>query len=111
VHDGLPQAPYAEDTEGGGKFVNKSDNFLTFHRKIQHQVYDMRRTVELHVRKIREVESGGRANEPDYPVLFEMNKFDTGFVNKLSSRPLFPSILKPVVEKLDFELGSVHAAF
>ena len=109
--DGLPQAPYAEDTEGGGKFVNKSDNFLTFHRKIQHAQYDMRRTVELHVRKIREVESGGEPTSLDYPVLFEMNKFNTGFVNKLSSKPLFPSILKPIVEKLDFEVGSIHTAF
>ena len=27
--DGLPVAPYAEDTEGGGKFVNRADCFLT----------------------------------------------------------------------------------
>ena len=31
--DGLPIAPYAEDTEGGGKFVNRCDCFLTIHRK------------------------------------------------------------------------------
>ena len=75
--DGLPQAPYAEDTEGGGKFVNKSDNFLTFHRKIQHANMDIRRTVEVHVRKIREVESGGEPTSIDYPVLFEMNMMNT----------------------------------
>ncbi len=33
--DGLPVAPYAEDTEGGGKFVNRADCFVTLHRKVQ----------------------------------------------------------------------------
>jgi hypothetical protein len=109
--DGLPQAPYAEDTEGGGKFVNKSDNFLTFHRKIQAPDHSIRRTVELHVRKVREVESGGEPTSLDYPVLFEMNHTNTGFVNKFTSKPLFTSILKPIVEKFDFENGSIDDAF
>jgi replicative DNA helicase len=109
--DGLPQAPYAEDTEGGGKFVNKSDNFLTFHRKIQAPDHSIRRTVEVHVRKVREVESGGEPTSLDYPVLFEMNHTNTGFVNKFTSKPLFTSILKPIVEKFDFEKGSIDDAF
>ena len=91
--DGLPQAPFAEDTEGGGKFVNKSDNFLTFHRKIQHPESDMRRTVELHVRKVRETESGGEPTSLDFPVLFEMNRLNTGFLNKFTGKPMFRSIL------------------
>lgn len=102
--DGLPKAPYAEDTEGGGKFVNKSDNFLTFHRKIQHPEYDMRRTVEVHIRKVREVESGGEPTSLDYPVLFEMNKLNTGFVNKFTGKPLFKSILSDEpAPRFDFE--------
>jgi len=102
--DGLPKAPYAEDTEGGGKFVNKSDNFLTFHRKIQHPEYDMRRTVEVHVRKIREVESGGEPTSLDYPILFEMNGLSSGFVNKFTGKPLFKSILADIPPpKINFE--------
>jgi hypothetical protein len=102
--DGLPKAPYAEDTEGGGKFVNKSDNFLTFHRKIQHPEHDMRRTVEVHVRKIREVESGGEPTSLDHPVLFEMNGLSSGFVNKFTGKPLFKSILADVPPpKINFE--------
>ena len=57
--DGLPIAPYAEDTEGGGKFVNRADDFLTFHRKVQAQDSIDRRTIEFHMRKIRETETGG----------------------------------------------------
>ena len=77
--DGLPMAPYAEDTEGGGLFVNRADNFLTFHRKIQHEDHEMRRTMEFHVRKIREVETGGGPTALENPVLFKMNSSNTGF--------------------------------
>jgi hypothetical protein len=110
--DGLPQAPYAEDTEGGGKFVNKSDNFLTFHRKIQHPEADMRRTVEVHVRKIREVESGGEPTSLDFPVQFEMNRLNTGFLNKFTGKPLFKSILSEApVYKFNFEGATTDDAF
>ena len=91
--DGLPVAPYAESTEGGGKFVNRSDSFLTWHRKVQHPDYDMRRTMELHIRKIRETETGGQPTAIDNPVLFEMNRENTGFVGKMSREGLFPTIV------------------
>jgi hypothetical protein len=91
--DGLPVSPYAESTEGGGKFVNRSDCFLTFHRKIQHPDYDMRRTMEFHVRKVRETETGGEPTPIDEPILFEMNRENTGFVGKQSRLGLFTTIV------------------
>lgn len=77
--DGLPVAPYAEDTEGGGKFVNRADCFLTFHRKVQSPDYGTRRTMEFHVRKVRETETGGHPTPIDDPFRFEMNAENTGF--------------------------------
>lgn len=85
--DGLPIAPFAEQTEGGGKFVNRADDFLTFHRKIQHPEPDMRRTVEFHVRKVRETETGGQPTPLDSPILFEMNQARNTFYQNGS--PLF----------------------
>ena len=55
--DGLPIAPYAEDTEGGGKFVNRADCFLTIHRKVQapdHNIESHRASCQ----KGRDVETG-----------------------------------------------------
>lgn len=91
--DGLPIAPYAEDTEGGGKFVNRSDDFLTCHRKVQAMDAVDRRTVELHVRKIRETETGGQPSSVDDPLRFQMNLSQTGFTDS-SGKPLFKSILE-----------------
>lgn len=89
--DGLPIAPFAEQTEGGGKFVNRCDNFLTFHRKIQHPEHHMRKTIEFHVRKIRETETGGMPSPLDTPLMLTMNSTKTGFTfaGKLLFQPLF----------------------
>ena len=77
--DGLQPAPYAEDTEGGGKMVNRSDNFLTFHRKISAPDFDLRNTMAVHVSKVRSQETGGMPTSYDEPILFEMNASKTGF--------------------------------
>lgn len=77
--DGLPVAPFAEDTEGGGKFVNRADSFLTFHRRVQAQTSEEKRIMEFHVRKVRSQETGGEPTPFDDPFLFQMNVQRTGF--------------------------------
>lgn len=87
--DGLPVPPYAEDTEGGGKFVNRADCFLTIHRKVQAPDPAIRKTTEFHVRKIREVKTGGQPTPFDEPILFYMNTSMTGFRMMSTSDSLF----------------------
>ena len=89
--DGLPVAPFAEDTEGGGLFVNRADAFGTFHRKIQHPEPHWRRTMEFHMRKVREVETGGRPTPFLEPLYFELNSTMTAF--SINGKPLFQDIL------------------
>tara|TARA_Y100000033_G_C2715951_1_gene95790 strand:+ start:114 stop:770 length:657 start_codon:yes stop_codon:yes gene_type:complete len=108
--DGLPVAPYAEDTEGGGKHVNRSDDFLTFHRKVQAQDPIDRRTIEFHVRKIREVETGGQPSPVDEPIRFQMNLHNTGFVDAYG-KPLFKSILEQRAESVQTEIIDPNSAF
>jgi len=87
--DGLSIAPYAEDTEGGGLFVNRSDCFLSFHRKIQHEDPEMRKTMEFHVRKVRETETGGSPTPLFEPFLFKMNTSHTAFYTMTKQMRLF----------------------
>ena len=77
--DGLPVAPGAAMTEGGGKFVNRADCFLTFHRKVQSDDYAIRTRTEIHVRKQRNQETGGSPTPYMDPVLLEVNSSRTGF--------------------------------
>jgi len=90
--DGLPVAPYAEDTEGGGKFVNRADCFMTIHRKVQAMDPEIRKMSELHVRKVREVETGGAPTPLEDPYCLVMNLSHTGFTTRIGQRALFQPI-------------------
>tara|TARA_R110002020_G_scaffold347446_1_gene561116 strand:- start:1802 stop:3604 length:1803 start_codon:yes stop_codon:yes gene_type:complete len=90
--DGLPIAPYAEDTEGGGKFVNRADCFITVHRKVQAPDHNIRKLSEFHVRKVREVETGGQPTPLDDPYRLHMNLSHTGFTSWESREALFQPI-------------------
>lgn len=90
--DGLPVAPYAEDTEGGGKFVNRADCFLTVHRKVQAPDHNIKKTTELHVRKVRETETGGQPTPIDAPITFTMNTSHTAFRVNSTRKELYQPI-------------------
>ena len=90
--EGMPVAPYAEDTEGGGKFVNRADCFITIHRKVQHPDHSQRKITELHVRKVRDVETGGQPTGLDDPVRFEMNTSRTAFRVWKTQKQLFEAV-------------------
>ena len=81
--DGFPAAPLKADTEGGGKFANKADDFITIHRKLQHPSEWM--VSELHIRKIKETETGGRVTTFQDPVRLCMVENFCGFeeINEL----------------------------
>ena len=93
--DGLPIAPYAEDTEGGGKFVNRADCFMTIHRKVQAMDPEIRKMSELHVRKVREVETGGAPTPLEDPYRLQMNLSHTGFTTMTGQRALYQPINFP----------------
>lgn len=65
-------APRKEDTESGGKVSNKADSFLTIHRITNHPTDWM--NTEIHVRKIKDTETGGRPTTLDEPVKFQRYK-------------------------------------
>jgi archaellum biogenesis ATPase FlaH len=70
-------APQKGDVEGGVKFANKADDFLTIHRDTQHPTEWM--VTEIHVRKIKETETGGRPTGKDSPVRIKMMRGGCAF--------------------------------
>lgn len=69
---GYIQAPKKSDTEGGQAFANRCDDFWTIHRLINHP--DLWYLTELHIRKVKDVETGGRPTFMDEPLRFDYNK-------------------------------------
>jgi hypothetical protein len=102
--DGLPIAPYAEDTEGGGKFVNRADSFVTIHRKVQAPDPLVRSMTELHVRKVRETETGGAPTPLDEPFKIVMNMSHTGFIEWGKQSPIVTAqaLIEDKQEEIDF---------
>jgi hypothetical protein len=104
-----PVAPQSADTESGGKVVNKADDFLTIHRLTQHPTEYM--ITELHVRKIKDTDTGGMVTPFDNPVKLEMYKGMCAFKDKVEDFSVFPvdpierwhSINSPKTSEIDFE--------
>jgi hypothetical protein len=74
---GHPMPPWAADVEGGGKFVNRADDFWVIHRMISHHSLWM--YSHLHVRKVKEVETGGRPTSIDNPIMLRSIVNNVGF--------------------------------
>jgi hypothetical protein len=79
LEDGYIVAPQRADTENGGRFAAKADDFLTFHRLTNHE-FDWMYT-QIHVRKIKEYETGGMPTPKDRPVRIRMMIGNCGFVD------------------------------
>jgi len=76
-YEGHPIPPQAADIEGGGKFVNRADDFMVIHRYLYHPqdwVY-----TDLHIKKVKEVETGGRPTAMDSPIRFKSMLNNVGF--------------------------------
>lgn len=82
----LKTAPMKADTEGGGKFANKADDFITIHRETQDPSTWMQ--TQLHIRKIKEMETGGSYTPIDLPYLLIMNPNSCGFRDAMGIDPI-----------------------
>ncbi len=75
----------AADIEGGGKFVNRSDDFVVIHRYTNH-VSEWTKT-EWHVVKVKNTKTGGKPTFKDNPVtlraLSNLSGFDV-YIKKVS---------------------------
>jgi hypothetical protein len=84
-YEGMLMAPNKSDTEGGGKFANRVDDFWTVHRYTQHAT-DWN-ICNIHVRKVRETETGGRPTIFDKPIKL-YNMWGVGFETENRINPV-----------------------
>ena len=85
VNEGHLMPPEKADTEGGQKFANRADDFISIHRMTQHATAF--NVTEVHVRKVKETLTGGSVTPREAPLLFTMQdycKFTIGGNNVLA---------------------------
>lgn len=92
--DGYLIAPNRADTEGGMKFASKADDFLTVHRLTNHPADWM--ITDVHVRKIREQETGGMPTPKDSPLKLQMLAGGIGFTDEYGFNPLTEKMHDPI---------------
>lgn len=71
--------PMASDSEGGGKFINKSDDVWVIHRNLYHMDQEERWVSLLFIDKVRNTEGGGYPTSYQDPIRLTMRKDWTGF--------------------------------
>ena len=75
---GHPIPPMASDVEGGGKFVNRvTDAFMVVHRYTQHETDWM--YSHIHVRKIKDIDTGGKPTTLDNPIKLKSLRNNVGY--------------------------------
>lgn len=89
---GFPLPPQAGDVEGGAKFVNRADDFWVIHRYVQHPTDYM--ITHIHVRKVKEVETGGRPTPMDFPVRIRSIINNVGY--SIDNQPIVQKIEEDV---------------
>lgn len=105
----LKSPPSKADTEGGGKFANKADDFVTIHRELQDPEKWM--NTELHVRKVKEIETGGGYTPLETPYILTMQGGLCRFVDSSGFDPVWNwhSLRGKPISNLDFEQPTISA--
>ena len=85
-YQGYPMPPQKADVEGGGKFANRADDFLTIHRYTNHPTEA--NVTHIHVRKIKDNQTGGRPTIVDDPVKLKTVKGYFGLFDEQGKSPL-----------------------
>ena len=86
IYENHAMPPHKADIEGGGKFLNKSDDVLIVHRMAKHKERWM--ITEIHVDKIKEEETGGRKTYMDEPFELSMTIGSCGFADRNGFNPI-----------------------
>jgi hypothetical protein len=85
-YEGMAMPPNTSDIEGGGKWGNRSDCVIVIHRFAAHEI-DWIYT-HIHVRKVKEMESGGRITPLETPLILQSVLGNVGFI--INGRNLLP---------------------
>lgn len=91
---GYPMPPQKADVEGGGKFANRADDFITIHRYNNHPTENNQ--THLHVRKVKDTQTGGRPTIVDDPVKLRTMKGYFGLFDENGKSPIIKTGLPPI---------------
>ena len=76
-YEGYSVPLMSADIEGGGKFVNRCDDFVVVHRYTDHKSEWMK--TEWHIKKVKNTKTGGKPTFKENPIILEAKANMLGF--------------------------------
>ena len=76
-YEGYSVPLMSSDIEGGGKFVNRCDDFVVIHRYTDHKTEWMK--TEWHIKKVKNTKTGGKPTFKENPIILEAKANLLGF--------------------------------
>ena len=92
AYEGHPIPPMSSDVEQGGKMVSRADEFLCIHRYTQHETDWV--FTDIHIRKVKELETGGRPTPLDSPIRIQSMRYNVGYIIGYKSLITLPETKK-----------------
>lgn len=84
--DGYVKVPEKSDVEGGQPFANRADDVIVYHRLANHP--DLKSDGQIHVRKVKETETGGEQTPKGEPVILTANRDLCGYHTAYNGRTI-----------------------
>lgn len=75
--EGFIETPWKSDIDSGQLKASKTDDFIILHRLVNHPI--SANNLQIHINKVKSVETGGYPTQKDEPVIFEMNSNYCGY--------------------------------
>lgn len=104
---GLPKPCGMADIEGGGKWGNRADDVISIHRYTSSA--DRWMVSDVHVKKVKETETGGRPTVEDAPIALRMTQGNCGFT--IAGLDVIEEIVKSIKPKVEIPTIDPELAF
>lgn len=91
---GYLTAPNKYSIQGGADFPYRVDDFFVVHRVVNHTDNEVRRTMQIIMEKVKEIETGGRVHSQGEfsSLIYETRKGFTGYFDSYGDNPMYKAI-------------------
>lgn len=111
--DGFTEMPTKYDASGGNMKANRCDDFICFHRIINHPDEEVRRTMQISVQKVKDKSTGGEphnSGEWDELVWDTRDGF-TGYWDEEGGNPMYKAQVAKLGVRAEMKRMSAEDAF
>lgn len=93
--DGYLKPPSKYDIQGGADFPYRVDDFFIYHRIVNHEDLEVKRTMQFIVEKLKETETGGKVHtKGEYTgLIYEERDGFLGYWDEYGDNPMYKALL------------------